>query len=64
MGMKLRTSKVMKLIGKQSVKRKRKRKGLKGRETEREFCNNINSFQTMSKEPWQHGLKQTLPLIL
>lgn len=31
---------------------------------DREFCNNLNSFQTMSKEPWQHGLKQTLPLIL
>lgn len=44
-----------------------KKDGLGGwgkRETHREFCNNLNSFQTMSKEPWQHGLKLTLPLIL
>lgn len=33
----------------------------RGRES---FVTNLNSFQTMSKEPWQHGLKQTLPLIL
>lgn len=35
-----------------------------GEEKHTEFCNNLNSFQTMSKEPWQHGLKLTLPLIL
>lgn len=38
--------------------------GKRGTQRHREFCNNLNSFQTMSKEPWQHGLKQTLPLIL
>lgn len=49
---------------KRSVKGEEQKDGLGGRETHREFCNNLNSFQTMSKEPWQHGLKQTLPLIL
>lgn len=57
------------LIGKQSMKGKRRKTGWgvggkRDTQRHREFCNNLNSFQTMSKEPWQHGLKQTLPLIL
>lgn len=55
-----------KLIGKHSMKTGEKKDGMGdwGEERHREFCNSINSFQTMSKEPWQHGLKQILPLIL